>query len=116
MAYGINAEVRKLGGSPSTDDVSSADIDSYIEKADSIINVTTGKSDWTTADAAYDSIELASNLYSAAMVLDYFADPEGKAKTFREEFWKLMKQITANSASTTNKETGYFVKTAGSET
>tara|TARA_R100000789_G_scaffold47802_3_gene48494 strand:+ start:29 stop:379 length:351 start_codon:yes stop_codon:yes gene_type:complete len=116
MAYGVNAEVRILGGNPSTDDISSADIDDWIDRADSLINTHTSKSDWSGSDVAYEAIQNASNLYASAMVLDHFADPEGKAKTLREEFWRLINALKVNSADSKNTESGYMVKTAGSET
>lgn len=115
MVYGVNAEVRILAGNPETADISSADIDDWISRSDSVINNETSKSDWSSGDTAYGSIIIASNLYAAAMVLDHFADPEGKAKTLREEFWRLIKSIKSNSALTTNTEEGYMLKTAGSE-
>ena len=90
MPYGILAEVRKLSGNPPTAEIADTDITTYIDGADSIINTITGKTDWAAADAEYEAIETASNLYAAATILDHFQDKEGKAQAFRKEFWQIL--------------------------
>jgi hypothetical protein len=116
VAYGVLAEVRSLAGNPSTAEVPDADITSYIDKADSIINTLTQKNNWTASDDDYEAIQLASNLYAAAMVADHFGDREGKGKAWREEFWRLMKNIRVSSSTAKTNDEGYLLKTAGSET
>ena len=38
-------------------------------------------------------VESLNNLKLSAMVLDHFKDMEGKAKTFREQFWKMLDNL-----------------------
>jgi len=98
MAYGVLADVRALAGNPSTAEVPDADITTFIGYVDSLINSYFGKDDWASGDAEYKTVQMASNIYAAAMILDRFKDQEGKAKTFREEFWKMLENLAATTA------------------
>ena len=93
MAYGILAEIRLLSGNPPTSEVSDATINTYIDGADALVNSLTGKSDWVAADTEYEAVELASNLYAAAMILDHYKDTEGKAEKFRTRFYEIISKL-----------------------
>ena len=90
-------------------------MDSYIAKADSLVDTFTGKTGWTSGDTAYEAVQMASNVMAAAMIREHYRDTEGKAKGLRDEFWRLVKEIKNTSADTSSYNEGYTVKTAGSE-
>lgn len=93
MTYGSAPEVRALVGNYSLTEVPEEEVATWIVGADALIRAITGKTDWTETDAEYPVIEKASNLYAAAAILDHFEDKEGKAKTFREEFYKITEAL-----------------------
>lgn len=114
MSYGVTNSVRILGGNPPTSEVADSEINLYIGQADSLINVLSGKSDWTSANVDFNAVVVASNLFAASLLLDVYQDKEGKAAEFRKTFYEQMDRIRTNSRLTRQPEWN-VQKTGGSE-
>lgn len=99
MTYGVNADVRKLAGNPTTSDIASADIDTYITRADSEVEKLTGHTGYTSSDTEYYLVVQISNLLAAAWIMDYFKDTEGKAEKYRAQAQALIDAIKQSTRS-----------------
>ena len=113
--YGVTATVRILAGNPPAAEVSDATVDAQIADADSLINVETGKSNWTSTDVDFNAVRRASNFYAAAAILNIFDQTKPEiANSYREEFWKIIKSLKTSSKLSSPPE-NIVLKTAGSE-
>ena len=90
-------------------------INSEIANADALINVETGKNNWTALDADFNAIRRASNFYAAAAILNIFDQTKVEvANSYREEFWKIIKSLKTSSKLAAPPE-NLMLKTGGSE-
>lgn len=99
MAYGIVNETRKLAGGYSTTTVSDAEIIEFIKYSDAVVNLETGKSDWTNADAQWELVQEASNFIAAARILQMFGDKIDAATQRYNMGIKLCEQVVRLSTS-----------------
>jgi hypothetical protein len=113
--YGQTADVRKLAGNPPTNEVDDTTINNEIANSDALINVETGKSNWSSSDTDFNAIRRASNFYAAAAILNIFDQTKTEiANSYREEFWKIIKSLKTSSKLSSPPE-NVLLKTAGSE-
>lgn len=93
MAYGDTTRARSLAGNPSTTNVSNNDVTQAVAYGDSMVDTFTGKSDWTSSDLEYESVQSASEYFASSYVRDRFDDPGDKAKKHYERAMEICRGI-----------------------
>lgn len=93
MTYGDNTQVTELCGNTGTTNLPTATITAAVGYADSVVEMKTGKNDWTSADDEYGAVQMASNLIAASYCLRRFGGNSKDALEKAESLWEQAKEI-----------------------
>jgi hypothetical protein len=103
MPIASRDEVRKLSGNRSAEDIPDSDIDEQISASDTIVNLFTGKTDWTSADMEWPALQQASELLASSWIRQRFKEKDESDKQYREAI-NLLELINRRSVVAGKRE------------
>lgn len=105
MAYGDTTRARETSGNPSTTTVSAASMTQAVAYGDSMVNTFTGKSDWTSSNVEYASVQSASEYFASSYVRERFKDEGQKSKDHFERAMEICRLIRMGEGVTVVTQT-----------